>query len=59
MCAGNKLVFIHSPGSINGKTKKLAWTEPHNTIPLILATGGVFQPSTAHKEYRAGVSLLA
>lgn len=31
MCAEKNPAFIHSPGSVNEETKKVAWMEPCNT----------------------------
>lgn len=36
------LVVVHSPGSVNGETNKVAWTAPHNTN-LLFQPGFVCQ----------------
>lgn len=45
-------VIVHSPGSINGETKNVTRTEPHNINQS--TTGGVYQPITGHEKGRVG-----
>lgn len=41
VCALKEILeLVHSPGSVKGKTKKVAWTEPHNAVAANHTKGG-------------------
>lgn len=48
------LVLVHSPDSVNRKTKEMAWTEKHNTIRADQQQEVVFRPITGQGEGEVG-----